>query len=277
MSKKAPIPVNSIFVTVTKPVADIIKTNGGLELYLDSKWHHEQHVSCTGKVASLPKDNPFEGQLQEGDEVCFSYQVIATRRFDADGHMFNPYIDEPYRKQFYDGQMNKIDVCAYKGSFGVIKYACSYVDKRGVFIDGAVGTQSVMERWLSQFQFGNTQSFIFSHLIDYENQHYWKCNYSHIFAKKVKGKLQAIGDRVILKPIDVLVPKHVFTEMGLEIPKSAVYNREIGKAEVVSGGKSLGLKKGDIVGFDDQYKEKYTYFDKDYYLLTESRITEIYE
>jgi hypothetical protein len=73
MSKKVPIPVNSIFVTVTKPVADIIKTNGGLELYLDSKWHHEQHVSCTGKVASLPKDNPFEGQLQEGDEVLLSF------------------------------------------------------------------------------------------------------------------------------------------------------------------------------------------------------------
>ena len=49
------------------------------------------------------------------------------------------------------------------------------------------------------------------------------------------------------------------------------------RAKVLSAPDDSGLKKGDVVGFEPQYLEKYEYEDKSYYLIKSYRALGIWE
>lgn len=269
-------PVNDILVSLKKTVQDTVKLNGGLELYIDTHWQHQNHVTCEGVIEGLPKDNPYNGKVKVGDEVCFSYGVVANRTFADGSDNFYPSIESDYCQQFINGHQEKINILAVQGIL-TKKWVAVFIDKKGNFQHGIEGSESEIERWKAQFSFNGVQAFEFKNLIEYQGKQYWKCSYEDLFAKKVKNKLVAVGDRVILKPIDVKVPQDVATEMGLVSPKSSLSFRKIGQGTVVSGGEQLGLKKGDRVSFDDKIKESYDYFGKKYYLVREMNIFGIWQ
>lgn len=268
------IPLNNILVSLDSPVQSEYKKRG-FKIFIDTKYNHEQHVSTTGKVAGLPKDNPYKGKLKNGDKIAFSYSVVANRTFKSDGENFFPHIQSNYMKQWISGTEERLNVICVPSIINK-KWVFTYIDRNGKFVHGGEGTENEMERWLSQFSFGEVQTFEFENLITYQNRQYWKCDVDNVFAKIVKGKPKAIGNRLILKPIDVLVPEYVFSQMGVVAPPSAVYNREVGKAKVVSSNGDFSIKDGDIVGFDDMFIERYNFDGKDYYLLKSDKITSIY-
>lgn len=264
-------PINEILLSLKKPLQDTIKLNGGLELYLDTTWQHEQHVTCEGIVEGIPTDNPFNGELQIGDEVCFSYSVVAERRFADAGHHFHPSITSNYRKQFINGKDERINVVCVPGKISK-KWVCTFLDGRGNFKHGFEGTEAEMERWLAQFPFGDIQGYEFRNLVVYNGKQYWKCEYHDIFAKKVGKKLVSIGEQVILNPINRVIPKDVLKDMGILWTKDKMTLQEVGRAKVISGGRKIGLKGGDIVGFNDRIKQSYRYFGREYYLVKQDSI-----
>ena len=210
------IPLSNILVSLDNPVQNEYKKRG-FKIFIDTRYNHQNHVTCTGKVSSLPKDNPYSGKLRDGDKIAFSYSVVANRSFKSDGDNFFPSITSNYMKQWISGTEERINVICVP-SIITKKWVFTYIDKNGKFLHGGEGTENEMERWLSQFIFGEVQTFEFENLITYKNRQYWKCNFDNVFAKIVKGKPKAIGNRIILKPIDVIVPEYVFSQMGVIAP-----------------------------------------------------------
>jgi co-chaperonin GroES (HSP10) len=272
-----PIPVSHILITIKQALQDEIVTDSGLKLYIAPDYKKEWQASVTGVIAALPlqktgKDKDVLSQLKVGDEVCFSYQVVADFDFSSDGERFMPCVEEnDYVKEFVNGKGEMIRVYAlpkrsgFKGAIwcGVLQ------NKSKQLIDGVQGDEETVERWLSQFPLGKTDNYRFNNLFSFEGKDYWKSYPEQIFAKKVKGKWVAVGDRVICKPVDEKIKdQYFFDEKG----KHEVMVRHQDRGRVLSGGKSKKLKKENIVSFSPVYIEKYDIEGTQYFLINENQV-----
>jgi hypothetical protein len=270
MPKRQLQPFRDVILKLDKPLAETIK-KGKLELYLDPTWNPEQHVTVTGIVYALPPNHPYGDSLKVGDTVCFSYQVVADREFDETPDHYHTYVDEENLQIFYNGHMEKIQVRAVQGII-TKKFICAYFDKHGEFQEGYEGTFHEKDRWLSQFKFGNTERYRFKNCIDWDGELLWKCKFEEIFAKKVGKKLIALGDRLILNPVKMEIPEAVFTDAGLEIPKSTMYGTLQNEAKIESVPRETKLKKGQRIEFNGMFKEKYEFFGKQYFLVNKNLV-----
>lgn len=276
MKKANPKPLHNLLVQLTEPIATTISTKGGFTLHLAGEYRREWNVTCEGKVAGLPKNNPYNGKLKEGDTLYFRYQVVSDRSFKSDHDHFHPYIEENYKQVYYNSLMEKISVLAVPGLFAP-KWVGMFHDKKGNFLHGVHGSESDLQRWKSQFKFGNIQNYEFSNLIEYQGVGYWKCQYEQVFAKKTKNGLVALQDMVIMQPIDLDVPRETLLESGVIMPQSTVKARLTDRAVLVSGAEDLGYKKGDIVSYNEKFLEKYTFDNQDYYLIHKDRLDGVYQ
>ena len=274
-------PINHIFLNLDKPIQDTIKI-GELELYLDGSYRPEWNATVVGKVAALPKNpkgdnSKVVSKLKEGDTVLFDYSIVAERTFASDSDNFTEITkDSPYYQKFTNGKGERLLIVAMPGKITHI-WVGTLHDKRGNFIDGCQGSEHDISRWKAQFSFGETQSFTFKNLIDTGYGDVWKADYRDIYAKVENDELTTVGDRVILEPIDMEIPKEVLTQMGLVIPDSAVNARMGDRAKVLSAPEGVGFKKGDVIGFEPQFLEKYEYNNKQYYLIKSHRALGIWE
>lgn len=275
MKKTTPKPLHNLLVRLKEPIATTISTKGGFTLHLAGEYRREWNVTCEGVVAGLPKENPYKGKLKEGDTLYFRYQVVSDREFKSDHDHFHPYIEENYKQVYYNSLMEKISIIAVQGVI-TIKWIGMFHDKNGNFLHGVHGTQSDLERWKSQFKFGTIQNYQFSNLIEYQDVAYWKCQYEQVFAKKTKNGLQALEDMVIMKPIDLDVPRETFENSNLLMPQTSIKARLTDRATLISGGEDIGYKKGDIVSYDERFLEKYTFDKEDYYLIHKDRLDGVY-
>lgn len=273
-------PINHIFLNLEKPIQDTIKL-GDLELYLDGSYRPEWNATVVGEVYSLPKypkgeDGKVVSKLKEGDKVLFDYSVVAERKFESDGEYFTEITkDSPYYQKFKNGKGESLLVVAMPGKITHI-WVGTYHDKRGNFIDGCQGSEHDISRWKSQFNFGNTQSFFFKNLLDTGEKDVWKADYRDIFAKIENDELITVGNRIILEPIDVEIPKDVIQQMGV-VDTIEAKVRLGDRAKVLSVPDGVNLKKGDVVGFEPQFLEKYEYNNKQYYLIKSYRALGIWE
>ena len=274
-------PINHVFLRLTKPIQDTIKI-GDLELYLDGSFRPEWNATVVGEIAGLPKNPKGDeaecvAKLKEGDKVLFDYSVVAERKFEEDGDHFTEVTkDNPYHQYFLNGKGEKLRIMAVQGKITYI-WIATLLDRRGEFIDGCHGSEHDISRWKAQFNFGTTQKFFFKNLLDTDYGEYWKADYRDIFAKFEGDELVTVGNRIILEPIDVEIPEQVLTQMGLEIPKSSVSARLQDRARVLSAPEETGLKKGQVVGFEPKYLEKYEFGDKQYYLIKSYRALGVWE
>jgi hypothetical protein len=273
-------PINHIFLNLEKPIQDTIKL-GDLELYLDGSYRPEWNATVIGEVYSLPKnpkgtDGKVVSKLKEGDKVLFDYSVVAERKFESDGDYFTEITkDSPYYQKFTNGKGESLLIVAMPGKISHI-WVGTYHDKRGNFIDGCQGAEHNISRWKAQFNFGNTQSFFFKNLVDTGTKDVWKADYRDIFAKVENDELITVGNRIILEPIDIDLPQDVIKEMGVVDTINAKV-RLGDRAKVLSVPDGVNLKKGDVVGFEPQFLEKYEYNNKQYYLIKSYRALGIWE
>lgn len=273
-------PIDNIFLSLEKPIQDTIKM-GDIELYLDGSYRPEWNATVVGEVYSLPKnpkgtDGKVVSKLKEGDKVLFDYSVVAERKFESDGDYFTEITkDSPYYQKFKNGKGESLLIVAMPGKITHI-WVGTYHDKRGNFIDGCQGSEHDISRWKAQFNFGNTQKFYFKNLLDTGSKDVWKADYRDIFAKIENEELITVGNRIILEPIDIDIPKDVVTQMGMVDTVDAKV-RLGDRAKVLSVPDGMNLKKGDVVGFEPQFLEKYEYNNKQYYLIKSYRALGIWE
>jgi len=273
-------PINNIFLSLTKPIQDTIKL-GDLELYLDGSYRPEWNATVIGEIYGLPKNPKGDNakvvtKLKNGDKVLFDYSVVAERKFESDGGSFTEITkNSPYYQKFTNGKGERLLIVAMPGKITYI-WVGTLHDKRGNFVDGCQGSEHDIERWKSQFSFGETQKFFFKNLIDTGNKDVWKADYRDIYAKIVNDELETVGNRIILEPIDVSIPQDVIKQMGMVDTIDAKV-RLGDRAKVLSAPDDTNIKIGDIVGFEPQYLEKYDYNNKQYYLIKSNRALGIWE
>lgn len=270
-------PVSQVFLHIDKALQDELVTDSGLKLYIDPSYRKEWQASVTATITELPaKVNPKEkniiDNLQVGDEVAISYRVVADFEFKGDGHRFMECVEpNEYVKDFRNGKGDRLSVYALpkrKGLTHIPMWVGVCQDKRGEVISGVQGTEHEVSRWMAQFPLGKTDDYSFNNFFAYNGEDYWKCDLTEIFAKRVKGHLVAIGNRVICVPIDEEVPDEVLVGQR---NGHTVQIRYQDRARVLSSGNKK-FKKGEIVSFEPDKLEKYSFFGKDYYLINENFI-----
>jgi co-chaperonin GroES (HSP10) len=270
-------PLNHVLVEMEAPLVEEIILNGGLKLFIDGSYNVEWNCTVTGKVVGSPK---FMSNLSAGDEVAFSYSVVADTTFGTAGDYFKPTTEgNDYCQRFVDSYGNTLSITALPPVFGKFKkiWVGLLVDKYGQHLDGSQGDESTVKRWMSQFKFSGVQDLKYKNLIDVDGFVFWKAMPTDIYAKKVGDEIVAVGDRVICKPIETDIKYRMELESGIKLPAQSVKMRYYDRAEVISGGEEIGLKKGDIVSFDEKYVEKYDFWDKHYFIIKTKRIDGIWE
>jgi len=65
---------NFFVVEITSVTKDTIKTDGGLELYVDSRFNEFEHRTQCGKVVAVPFK--FDTGVEVGDELYFHHHVV---------------------------------------------------------------------------------------------------------------------------------------------------------------------------------------------------------
>ena len=66
--------MNKFIIKVDKPINDTIKTEGGLELYIDTKFNQFEHRVVAGEVVSPPYS--MDTEVKEGDTLYFHHLVV---------------------------------------------------------------------------------------------------------------------------------------------------------------------------------------------------------
>ena len=66
--------MNLFVVKVDKPINDTIKTDGGLELFIDTRFNEFEHRQVFGEVVSAPI--LIENDVDPGDTLYFHHLVV---------------------------------------------------------------------------------------------------------------------------------------------------------------------------------------------------------
>lgn len=273
-----PKPLNHVLLEMPNPLVEEIITNGGLKLFIDPSYHPEWNCTVTGKVIGAPLK--IKTPLKEGDEVAFSYGVVADTTFGTEGDFFMPVTEEnPYQMKFVNSASHTLTITSLPPVFGKFTniWAGLLVDEYNNHLDGFQGKESDVKRWMAQFKFSGVQDFKYKNLIEADGKIMWKATVNDIYAKKEGDKIVAVGDRVICEPIEVDVKYRLEVQSGIHIPASSVKIRYYDRAKVISGGSEIGIKEGDIVGFHHNFVEKYEFWGKQYFVIKTKRINGIWE
>ena len=268
-----PIPIRkNVFLKIDKALVDEITTESGFKLYLAPEYNFETNATVTGTVENVPRG--LSG-VSKGDKVAFSYHVISNREFPNTSDFFVPISEgSDHLKIWQNSKGEKLRMRAHQGAISLF-WVAVFFDSRGQFVQekSMQGTEEQVERWLhTNFKFGNCEKFNYRNLLSIGGQEYWKCNYENIFAKKVKGHVVTVGDRVICKFIEIPIEQRIHEIQGIKLPEKNVAIRLTDRAEVISAPKGSGFKKGDIISFNERYLERYTLWNKEYALIKQSRV-----
>jgi len=267
-----PYPIrDTVFLTISKALIEEITTKSGFKLYLSPEYNVEQNVSVTGVIAALPKS--YTGNLSIGDEVAFSYKVVSDRTFPNTADYFVPVSEGNTNVKLWKNSKGEtLRMVAHQGAINIF-WVGTYFNSKGQFQYGTQGSESEVERWMtSNFTFGTCDRFTFKNLFNIDGEEYWKCPIENIFAKKEKGKIKSVGDRVVCNFIDVSA-KDLIKQVGeIHIPETAIQIRYYDRGKAITGGESIGVKKGNTISFDSKYCEKYEIFGKEYFLIKEKRV-----
>jgi hypothetical protein len=270
-------PIQDFFVKVDKKLNDEILLNGGLKLFLDPTWRHEWNVTVTGTVYGIPeKYKKHYPTLKVNDEVAFAYTVVNERRFKSGAENFVQITeDNQYYKRFQNPSGEKIIVSAIPGKISLL-WVGVYLDKYNNRIDGLQGTESEVGRWLSQFNMGGVQDGYYKNLLATEQGDFWKVKPAELLAKKEGDEITMYANRVLAKPIEIDYTTKYNLENGTILPAFSIVGTYMDRAELVSGGEDLGLKKGDIISTNEEYAEQYDLWGTKYFIIKKNRINGVH-
>lgn len=267
-------PANNYLVTIENRYVEEIVTGSGIKFFVDTSFSPTQHTTVVGKIAAVPKNNSLHLELNQ--EIFFSYVVIGERNYAPTGHVFHSLMEKQVDifQKYQNGRGEKLTIVSMPGVIGHI-WVGTHLTERNELISGCQGSESEVNRWKSQFSF-KSDEYTYKNLIPNGNQELWVVKPEMIFARKKDKKLEPLGDRLILNPIQIQVPKDVQTEMGIKIPQSTLVAQYFDRAELTHYDKPTKLSKGDIVVFDPKFVEQYTVDGIPYYLLRRRRILGTY-
>lgn len=271
-----PKPLNHVLIHMDAPLVEEIVLNGGLKLFIDGSYDPAWNCTVTGRVIGSPSKLD---KIKAGDEVAFSYSVVADTTFGTDNDFFMPTTEaNEYFQRFTNSNGEILSITALPPVFGKFTkiWVGVLVDKYGNRIDGEQGNESHVKRWMSQFKFSGVNDLKYKNLIDVNGEIFWKAMPSDVYAKKEGDKIIAVGDRIIGKPIETDIKYRMELESGIKLPATSVKLRHIDRMQVISGGESLGIKKGDVIGFDERYLERYEFWGENYFLIKEKRVNGIW-
>lgn len=268
-------PKDNYLVTIENKYVEEIITGSGIKLFVDTSYNPTQHTTVIGKIAAIPHNNSLD--LKIGEQIFFSYVVIGERSYAKSGHVFHPLIEKQVDifQKYANGKGEKLTVVSMPGIIGHI-WVGTHLDSRNNLISGCQGSEHEVSRWKSQFSFSSDE-YKYKNLLPNGNQELWIVKPELIFSKKVGKKLIPVGDRLILKPIKIEVPKDVLREMKIKIPDSAVYTEYMDRAELQYFDKPTGFKKGEIIKYDPKFVENYTVDGEKYLLLRRRRCLGTYQ
>lgn len=269
-------PRDNYLVTVESKYTEEIILGDGIKLFIDPSYRPEHNVTVLGKVASISKNNPLN--LSIGDEIFFSYVVIGQRDYTPTGNVFHSLFEEHNERfqRYRNGKGESLNIVAMPGIIGLI-WVGTHLSDRGELISGCQGSESEVSRWKSQFTIGAGGGYKYKNLLNIEGKEHWIVKPELVFARRKGKKLEPLGDRLILKPLKVEVPKDILREMKIKIPDSAVYTEHRDKSELQFFDKKTGYKKGTIIGYEPKYLESYIVDGEKYQLLRTRRVLGTYE
>jgi hypothetical protein len=266
-------PLHGVLLEIPQAFQDEIVCPAGMKLFFDGTYNKNFTATVTARIAGLPikaktkKEQQILDQLNIGDEVCISYLVIFDLNYASDGERFMETTEgSEYLRTWSNGKGDKLEVIALPPVFssdptwvGVLK------NNKNDLIDGTQGTQSQVERWLSQFQLGKTDQYTFNNLFSFNGKEYWRCDLSHIYAKKQKGHVVSVGEKVICLPIEEEIPDFIKGQLNHITNDTKIRFKD--RARVVSSGINKKFKKDEIVAFNSNFLERYEFFGKEYYII----------
>ena len=267
--------LDKFLLEIDKPLIDEIELSGGLKLYLDPSWVPEWNACSSGKAAIIPQH--FD-MVKEGDDVALSYHIIAHRSYPNTDENYYPVTEgSPHYEKYKNAKGFWLRKQAVQLPSGGVKWVGLLQDNRMELIDGCEGTQSDVERWLSQFSFGDEDHITYANLVEIEGKQYWKADDYNIFAKRQGNEILSVSDRVICVPIQIDLTTKYNLENGTIEPAWSVVGMYTDRAIVLSGGENNGLSAGDIIGFEPKYCERYTLWGMECFLIKSDRVDVTYQ
>lgn len=97
---------NFFVVEVEKTLQDTMTTEGGLELYIDTRFNEFEHRTQSGKVVAVPFK--YDTGVKVGDELYFHHKVILQ-----EGQALTGY-DNHYLVSYHDSDAVESQAIAYK-------------------------------------------------------------------------------------------------------------------------------------------------------------------
>lgn len=271
--------VNEPFLKIPKALQDEIILQNGQKLYIAAEWDIENNASVVGEVAYLPKVKKGENkevldQLKIGDDVAFSYSVCSATSFDdATENFIETSEGSDYLKFFQNGNGDRIKVMALPGKIAPI-WIGVLNNKKGEWIDGVQGRETDVNRWLSQFGWGDSSQLKFKNLFDIDGEDLWKCDYRNFFCKKEGDKIVALGDWIICEPVYMDKTTAYNLENGVSLPPMSVALMLTDRAIVVDG---KGFEEGQIIGSAESLFGMYDLWGKKYMVIRKRNVKGLYK
>lgn len=257
---------NHVLVTIESKFDDKIVFEDGTVLYKAAELDLNWNVTVTGIVsATCQKVN-----LKSGDEIAFSYQVIAAKKWSDSDEVFQIASEKSNEfTEYIDGKgrrLRKIKSYFYRKWDGIL------LNKDFTPISFRLGgSESEVDRWLSQFKFSDSKG-TFKNCIDFHEQEYWKVTIPNIIAKKEGEEIKMMGSELLCEPLLQDITKTMEIAEGIVLPEGYAKLKYDNTGVLTHDYEALGLKTGDILSFEEKYGAKYKLWGKDYVIVKKDRV-----
>ena len=263
--------IKNLLVSIPTAFQEEIIMGSGIKLYFDPSYNPENNVTVSGTAEEVPLH--LANKIKKGDTIFFSFKVVSDRKAITEDEIYEKVTAEEskYFERYISNKGNTVTLVGMMGKISV-EWTGTYVTKYG-FQHGVQGTRSQAERWLSRFNFNSDCKYQYKNLFEIEDNDYWKVAPHEVFAKIEGENLIPVGDRIILEPIELELSKEEVMQNGIVLPQNTkeIKIRLGDKGRITHDFLPLELKKGDVVGFEPKFVEKYEISGKQYFLLKPKR------
>lgn len=262
-------PADTVFVEIKNRYEEELKFDSGVTLFVDPTYNPNFHATMEGIVHSVPKTLKYDNRnidaiIRPGDEILFSYKLIGDITHDGGPQLFRMTTkEEGYFTEWMNAEREMIRMEKHFSG----RWAAVYTDTRGNLIAGKVGSGGEVENWVAtNFKFATSEGFTYDNQFQYDGKELWRVDYSYVFAIRRNGRLNMVGDYVLVEPI--VEKRSKMISLSLERPEGDRHCILENKGWCRYGGsKRFGFRDGDVVLFDPDLKEKYNFRGRPMYIV----------
>lgn len=264
-------PFDKIHVEIKAKYDDEIHFSSGVKLYVDPSFNPNFHATVEGVVHSVPRNlrhsnAHIKAIIRPGDEVLFSYKTVGDITFQDNTELYRMttkgegYLTEWMNQERYVIHLEK---GLQEGQWAVF-----HADPRGNLIAGKVGNHGECENWIAtNFKFASGEGFEYDNKFYVDDKELWQVDYSLVFAIRRDGHMIMVGDYLLIEPIVEDKPERIMDTSLIRPEHHRMIIRE-DKGWLRCGERgSDGMRKGDVLIFDPNLKEKYNIQGAPFYIV----------